>query len=317
MANSEAMYSKVPADGEDHQRNNSSRVSKVGIALLAGSCLMAVSFLATSTWSRAAESTQPTSLFGVPASLRSTGKASLMRPQMTANLLPGPSPWKELALAGLQDINRDPSMNAQPRVRAVLAGMSSASRTVVARAQSSVIDKMEDMEAGQLAPAGFFDPLGFSANLDPGKILFYREAELKHGRVSMLAALGFLVGEQFHPLFGGDIDVPSYVAFQAIPLRAFWTAVAVAIAIPESFSISTLNAPVDEDKKYNDARAFSANTDLDRIPGDIGFDPLGLKPDDPEKLLEMQNKELNNGRLAMIGIAGMVAQECITGQKLF
>ena len=36
---------------------------------------------------------------------------------------------------------------------------------------------------------------------------FYREVELKHGRVAMLASLGFLVGEQFHPLFGGDINV--------------------------------------------------------------------------------------------------------------
>ena len=37
----------------------------------------------------------------------------------------------------------------------------------------------------------------------------------------MLASLGFLVGENFHPLFGGDIDVPSYIAFQATPLQAF------------------------------------------------------------------------------------------------
>ena len=30
-----------------------------------------------------------------------------------------------------------------------------------------------------------------------------------------------------------------------------------------------------------------------------------------------QNKELNNGRLAMLAIAGMVVQEGITGAKLF
>merc|ERR1711904_656024 len=33
--------------------------------------------------------------------------------------------------------------------------------------------------------------------------------------------LGFLVGENFHPLFGGDIDVPAYLAFQQTPLQTF------------------------------------------------------------------------------------------------
>ena len=44
---------------------------------------------------------------------------------------------------------------------------------------------------------------------------------------------------------------------------------------------------------------------------------VGLKPTDPAELLAMQNKELNNGRLAMIAIAGMIVQEGVTGSKLF
>merc|ERR1719515_170451 len=93
---------------------------------------------------------------------------------------------------------------------------------------------------GVTGPLGFFDPLGFCSAEDvtQGKIRFYREVELKHGRVGMLAALGFLVGENFHPLFGGDIDVPSYLAFQQTPLQTFWPAVVLAIAIPEIFSAS-------------------------------------------------------------------------------
>jgi len=42
-----------------------------------------------------------------------------------------------------------------------------------------------------------------------------------------------------------------------------------------------------------------------------------LKPTDPKELKEMQTKELNNGRLAMLAAAGMIAQELATGQKLF
>merc|ERR1719235_2994659 len=92
---------------------------------------------------------------------------------------------------------------------------------------------------GVTGPVGFFDPLGFCSadDVTEGKIRFYREVELKHGRVGMLAALGFLVGENFHPLFGGNINVLSYLAFQETPLQTFWPAVVLAIAIPEIYSV--------------------------------------------------------------------------------
>ena len=42
----------------------------------------------------------------------------------------------------------------------------------------------------------YFDPAGLSVNAKPADIKRWREAELTHGRVAMLAALGFIVGEQ-------------------------------------------------------------------------------------------------------------------------
>jgi hypothetical protein len=51
-------------------------------------------------------------------------------------------------------------------------------------------------------------------------------------------------------------------------------------------------------------------------PGDIGFDPLGLKPTDPEELKSMQTKELQHGRLAMLAAAGFMAQELVDGQGI-
>jgi len=162
--------------------------------------------------------------------------------------------------------------------------------------------------AGVTAPLGFFDPVGFSQDASEGKIRFYREVELKHGRVAMLASIGFLVAEQFHPLWGGGIDVPSYIAFQETPLQPFWPAVVVLISVAEVFSVFSFESP------------FGGETwaiRSDHAPGDFGFDPLGLKPADAVELKEMQTKELNNGRLAMIGAAGMIAQELASGQKLF
>jgi hypothetical protein len=233
--------------------------------------------------------------------------------------LPGSSPFKRIALSAIEANNigkqvRDVSMMASPeasdKVKDELSSLDDEKKAEVAKVVETVAMKAKNM-AGVTGPMGFFDPLGFSTDCSEGKLLFYREVELKHGRVAMLASLGILVGEQFHPLFGGNIDVPSYIAFQQTPLQTFWPAVVVAIAIPEIFSIATFVEPNSENE------SLWAIQPGNRLPGDFGWDPLGLKPTGPQELKEMQTKELNNGRLAMIAAAGMIAQELATGQKLF
>merc|ERR1719453_1907550 len=165
-----------------------------------------------------------------------------------------------------------------------------------------------DLPAGIAGPFGYFDPLGLGSGASEARVKYFREAELKHGRVAMLAAAGFPIAEHFHPLFGGDIDVPSYVAYQQTPLQTFWPVVVLYVGIVEIFSVFTFSSP------------FEGNwwtLKEDRVPGDFEFDPLDMYPTDPAEQLEMQSKELNNGRVAMIAIAGMVAQELATGGKLF
>jgi len=177
--------------------------------------------------------------------------------------------------------------------------------------------KFAESLPGITGPLGFFDPLGFCTSGDEkvseAKIRFYREVELKHARVAMLAAVGFPLAEQFHPLFATD-DAPSFMAFQQTPLQTFWPVVVGVIAIAEVFSVFTFQNPA---SYVNGEPAEPWTMRLDHQAGDLGFDPMGLKPTDPKEFAEMQTKELNNGRLAMIAIAGMVVQEGITGAKLF
>jgi hypothetical protein len=224
-------------------------------------------------------------------------------------------PLQELAVSAIEAGNRcsagrDVSANAN--FRNAFTNMGSKTQSKVIKMSQETALKAEDM-SGVIEPTGFFDPLGFSTRLTTGELLFYREVELKHGRVCMLAALGIVVGENFHPLFGGDIDAPAAFAFQQTPLEQFWPAVVAAIAIPEIFSVFTFTEPYD----YFKGEGSLWTMKQDRVSGDIGFDPLGLKPSDPEEFKIMQTKELNNGRLAMIATAGMIAQELATGQKLF
>jgi hypothetical protein len=227
----------------------------------------------------------------------------------------GSTPLTELAVTAIDAnnrVNRIRDVSMQAASKEVVSGWS----LVDTKTKDRLADVLEDVEykssllAGVTAPMNYFDPLGFSTTVDAGKLLFYREVELKHGRVAMLAALGILVGEQFHPLFGGDIDVPAAFAFQQTPLESFWPAVVAAIAIPEIYSVFSFKEP-----SLRGADQWTIREDHE--PGNLGFDPLGLKPTDPKELKEMQTKELNNGRLAMIAAAGMIAQELATGQKIF
>lgn len=162
---------------------------------------------------------------------------------------------------------------------------------------------------GITKPFGFFDPLKFSSTVSESKFKFYQEAELKHGRVAMLAAVGFPLAEQVHPLWGGNINVPSYIAFQATPLQVFWVDVVLFIAIFEIFSVYTFNNPFEGYEPWTIKRSHT--------PGDFGFDPLGLLPKDEDGKRLMKTKELNNGRVAMGAIAIMMLQELLTGQKIF
>merc|ERR1712187_57291 len=237
----------------------------------------------------------------------------------------GNTPLERLAIAALDRVSRrsqirDVSMNAEieegaPAQAYLGEDLSKALEKNLEVAAETVALKAEEM-AGNTPPMGFFDPLGFSTDIPAGRLRFYREVELKHGRICMLASLGILVAENFHPLFGGKIDVPAYVAFQQTPLQVFWFAVIVAIAIPETFSVFTFDLlPGANPRNPNSGAFWSIRADHEA--GNLGFDPLGLKPTDPQELKEMQNKELNNGRLAMIAAAGMIAQELATGKKLF
>ena len=162
--------------------------------------------------------------------------------------------------------------------------------------------------AGVTAPFGFFDPLGLSKAVSEERVKYFRESEIKHGRVAMLAALGFPLAEKFHPLFGGQINVPSYVAYQETPLQTFWPVVVLYIGFIEVFSIVQFESPF-EGKLWT--------IKASHVPGSYDFDPLDQAPSDPVAYAAIQNKEINNGRLAMIAIAGMVAQELSTGKALF
>jgi len=153
---------------------------------------------------------------------------------------------------------------------------------------------------GAFPPLGFWDPAGFSTDISEGRLAYYREAELKHGRVCMLASLGLFTAERYHPLFGGAIDVPGWEALKSVELTYFWPAVLAlsgGVELVQGFGRFEM-----------DGREKVLKEGL--VAGDIGYDPLGLK-DRWSLENNMEAKEIAHGRLAMISTLGMIMREIV------
>merc|ERR1719333_502385 len=70
-------------------------------------------------------------------------------------------------------------------------------------------------ELGVQPPLGFFDPLGFTRDGDLENFKRRRETEIKHGRVCMLATIGYIVPEWY--TWNGFISPSANLKFQDIP----------------------------------------------------------------------------------------------------
>merc|ERR1712018_579926 len=70
-------------------------------------------------------------------------------------------------------------------------------------------------ELGVQPPVGFWDPAGFTSDGDAQEFYRRRCVELKHGRVSMLACIGYIVPEYFK--FPGYLAPSIGLKFEDVP----------------------------------------------------------------------------------------------------
>merc|ERR1712216_305215 len=156
-----------------------------------------------------------------------------------------------------------------------------------------------------------FDPLGFAK--DNGLLLQYREAELKHARLAMLASVGWVMSELWHTPLAELLGAENLLQED----KAEFLAKAPSVLngglqnVPVFFWISTLLLT----GAIEGWRMLSINEQgpLKFTPGQLGFDPLGFYAQEGAKgRMDLQTKELNNGRLAMLAIAFFAASEFAT-----
>lgn len=176
-----------------------------------------------------------------------------------------------------------------------------------ARASTSLSEKMseslpflpypENLE-GYVGDVGF-DPFRFS---DFAPMDFLREAELKHGRICMLAWTGFVavdLGARIYPLPAAYEGLTSVTAHDALVEYGAMGQLFLWIGVAETVATISLIQMLYEDSG--------------REPGDFGLDPLGfLNGKSEEEVNRMKLRELKNGRLAMLAFSGAVTQAVLT-----
>lgn len=152
---------------------------------------------------------------------------------------------------------------------------------------------------GSTKPLKNFDPLGFMEKSSENELVRLREAELKHGRWAMIGAISI-------PLIESNTNSPAIHAFDNLD-NTWKTLILFAIAAGEAKNIL-----VGYENPYSltDSNNYFKFKDSYQ-PGDLGLKIVNNENE------ELANKELNNGRLAMIGCIGMIAQELATNHQLF
>merc|ERR1712176_928934 len=145
--------------------------------------------------------------------------------------------------------------------------------------------------------SGFIQPPAWE---DKGSTLptiyWMREAELKHGRVAMLAVVGWLTtdaGIRIPGKFFADIP-SSYNAHDILVDRGIMTFMLLAVGFAEFCFSSVL--------------VQASKGETDRPAGDYQLGAWALNGMSDEEIFDMKTKEVQNGRLAMLAFGGIATQ---------
>lgn len=153
--------------------------------------------------------------------------------------------------------------------------------------------KPEKLDGSMVGDMGF-DPMGLSEIQTD--LIYARWAELKHGRICMLAILG-MVAQEYWPHLPGA----AYVTHDplAAPGEVGW---AVNLQIFLGIGIVEL---ANFNKHYDGSE-----------PGDLGWTGGQLSKMTPEQVLKRKEHEIVHCRLAMIAFTGAMVQTLLFGGNL-
>lgn len=152
---------------------------------------------------------------------------------------------------------------------------------------------------GKLAGDVGFDPLQLADT--PRALAWYREAEIKHARLAMLAAVGWPISEK--------LDAPLAQMFGADNLLVDGRAPSLFNGglgqVSVVYWLASLGIAAAAESTYID-KQLGITKPTDYLPGMVGIDPLNMDGADT------RNAEVWGGRVAMIAVVIYALEEWVT-----
>ena len=183
-------------------------------------------------------------------------------------------------------------------VASLLAGAAAFAPSGTTKSSGTALQAYEN-ELGVQPPLDFWDPLGLLDGADQERFDRLRYVEIKHGRIAMLAVVGYLVTE-----FGGRL--PGLISYDGTTFEDIPSGFAALSAMPGAGLAQILTV-------IGLLEIAGFKQDPNSFPGDFGASsfPVGFlsSVNTEEQKLDYRAKELNQGRAAQMGILALMVHE--------